>query len=101
MKYFSLGKKEAQTLKEESAFLKILSDENRLKIIFILKKNEQCVCEIVNCLGLPQNLVSHHLKVLRKEEIVSSTKNGLRVTYFLNKKKLTHKINSFNLLILG
>ncbi len=100
MKYLSPNKKEAHVLREEVSFLKVVADETRLKIIFLLKKNEKCVCEIVDFLGLPQNLVSHHLKVLREEGIVTFKKKGLQVIYFLDKKNLARKIAFFNSLML-
>ena len=66
--------------------LKWLSDINRLKIICFLKESPKCVCDIVEFLDLPQNLISHHLKKLRDEWIVDFEKKGLKVTYSLNQK---------------
>lgn len=65
-------------------FLKVISDESRLKILCILKDGEKCVCEIWQYLGLPQNLTSHHLKVLKDFNLISSRKEGLKVFYSLN-----------------
>lgn len=67
-------------------FLKIVAEENRLKILCLLGDGEKCVCEIWQYLGLPQNLVSHHLKVLKDFKLISSRKEGLRVFYRLNQK---------------
>lgn len=74
-------------------FLKIISEENRLKIICFLQKNhEQCVCEIQEFLDLPQNLISHHLKVLKDFELLISRKEGLKVYYSVNIEELNkHK----------
>lgn len=47
-----------------------LADETRLKIFALLTKDELCVCEIEDILGLPQSLVSNHLAVLRREGLV-------------------------------
>jgi ArsR family transcriptional regulator len=66
--------------------LKKISEPNRLKILCILKDGEKCVCDIWQCLKLPQNLVSHHLKVLRDLNLISSKKVGLKVFYKLNQK---------------
>lgn len=68
--------------------LKSISDENRLKIICLLKDWPQCVCDIVDFLHLPQNLISHHLKRLKDIWVISSEKNWLKVTYTLNSKAL-------------
>ena len=65
-------------------FLKLVSDENRLKIICLLTRGEKCVCEIWQNLGISQNLASHHLKVLKRFGLLSSKKAGLKVIYRLN-----------------
>ena len=70
-------------------FLKVISEENRLRILCILKKKQElCVCEIWQCLDLPQNLASHHLKVLKDFGLILSRQEGLKVFYSLNKKHL-------------
>jgi ArsR family transcriptional regulator len=68
--------------------LQILSEVNRFQIIFLLKKGELCVCEIWQKLGLPQNLVSHHLKILHEAGFLNKKKEGLKVIYSLDNKKL-------------
>ena len=45
-------------------FLRIIGDDNRLRILCLLKDGEHCVCEIYPNLDLPQNLVSSHLKIM-------------------------------------
>jgi DNA-binding transcriptional ArsR family regulator len=50
--------------------LRALADETRLKIFALLTKEELCVCEIEDVLGLPQSLVSNHLAVLRRMGLV-------------------------------
>ena len=70
-------------------FLKIIAEENRLKIICILLNNEQCVCDIWQYLDIPQNLASHHLKVLKDFGLISARKEGLNVFYSINKDHLT------------
>ena len=77
-------------------FLKTISDENRLKIICFLKNWGKCVCEIVNFLNIPQNLVSHHLKKLKDSEILISKKQWLNVIYSINHKKINQHISHFN-----
>lgn len=73
-----------------------LADQNRLKMVEILSKKPLCVCEIGNFLGLAQNLVSHHLSVLKKVKIVDNCKCGKNNYYSLNKEvlaDLSQKIN--------
>lgn len=78
--------KSEANIKQVMEFLQIISEENRLKILCILRDGEKCVCEIWQFLNLPQNLVSHHLKVLKDFGLISSKKEGLKVFYKLNKK---------------
>ena len=77
-------------------FLKTISDENRLKIICVLKEWEKCVNHIVKITNLPQNLVSHHLKKLKEAEIVIATKEGLNVRYKINHKKVDEYLKEFD-----
>jgi len=49
-----------------AGLLRILAEENRLRILCLLLQGEHCVAELCQALDLPQNLVSHHLGVLRE-----------------------------------
>jgi len=69
-------------------FLRIISEENRLKIICFLQSGEQCVCDIWQFLKLSQNLTSHHLKVLKDFNLLNSRKEGLSVYYSINEEEL-------------
>jgi len=81
-----MNKKSIAEISQAAEFLKVIGEENRLKILCFLKKDEKCVCDIWQCLNLPQNLTSHHLKVLKDFELVSSRQEGLKVIYSINKK---------------
>ncbi|MFA7365254.1 MAG: metalloregulator ArsR/SmtB family transcription factor, partial [Patescibacteria group bacterium] len=69
-------------------FLKAVSDENRLRILCILKSGPRCVCDIWENLELSQNLVSHHLKALKDFGLLNSRKKGLKVFYSLKNKTI-------------
>jgi ArsR family transcriptional regulator len=56
--------------------LRALADETRLKIFALLTKEELCVCEIEDVLGLPQSLVSNHLAVLRRAGLVKARRDA-------------------------
>lgn len=81
-------KKSKNSLNQTADFLKVVAEPNRLKILCVLRKQEKCVCEIRQFLDLPQNLVSHHLKVLKNFGLIGSRKEGTKVFYFLNKKNI-------------
>ena len=82
------GSDENRKIEKLSEFLKVVSEENRLRIICLLKQGEKCVCEIYEHLELAQNLTSHHLKVLSDAKIVNSRQDGLNVFYSLNAEKV-------------
>jgi len=75
---------------------KALADQNRLKIIELLSDKPLCVCEIERGLDLPQNLVSHHLSVLKESKTVENCKCGKNNYYSLNKKVLTDLAKKIN-----
>lgn len=64
--------------------LKGLGNPVRLDILRYLIPGEQCVCNILAQLNLPQNLISHHLGVLRKNGFIKARKEGKWVHYSLN-----------------
>jgi ArsR family transcriptional regulator len=66
--------------------LKLVSEENRLKLLCILRQGEHCVCELIEHVTLSQSLISHHLKDLKEADIVSYEKRGLKVFYSLTNK---------------
>ena len=63
--------------------MKALSDQNRVKIIKLLQQKEMCVCELQGALEIAQPTVSKHLKILEESGLVSFSKDGLWVNYFL------------------
>ncbi len=73
-------------LAKTAAFMRIVGDENRLRILCLLQKGEQCVCEIWQELDLPQNLTSHHLSVLKEHGLIRARKDGLKVFYSIDEK---------------
>ncbi|WIG59631.1 MAG: hypothetical protein OJF49_002378 [Ktedonobacterales bacterium] len=53
-----------------TALLKALADPTRLRLYLLLRRGEACVCELAAELELAENLVSHHLGVLRRLGLV-------------------------------
>ncbi len=68
--------------------LKVTAEANRLKIICYLKVKDRCVCEIVEALGLPHNLASHHLKALKSVGLLTSLRKGKYIYYKINNARL-------------
>ncbi len=63
--------------------LKVLADSTRLAVVESLLDGPKRVGELNTALGLDQSLLSHHLKVLREEGLVESTRDGKAVLYRL------------------
>lgn len=64
--------------------LKFLADRNRLRILAELMRAETCVCDLIDALGLPQPLVSYHLRKLRESGLVRSRREAQWVYYSLD-----------------
>ena len=58
-----------------ATFLKLLADPTRRRIFLLLLRGETCNCELTGLLGLPQNLISHHLRQLREAGLVRSRRD--------------------------
>jgi ArsR family transcriptional regulator len=74
--------------------LQIIAEPNRLKILCLLSSGTKCVCEIEGELKLKQNLISHHLKVLRESGLVKAEKEGLWKRYSLKNKPVKSLIKN-------
>jgi ArsR family transcriptional regulator len=65
-------------------FFKVLADEARLKIIWLLfHHKELCVCDIMAALGITQSKTSRHLATLKHAGLVTDRKDGLWSYYAL------------------
>ncbi len=71
--------------------LKIISEPNRIKILCILNNEEICVCDLAEKIELPQNLVSHHLKVMQEGGVLDKERKGNQLFYFI-KSSMKDKI---------
>ena len=65
-----------------------LGDANRIRIIQFIGERECTVSEIVQASNLSQPLISHHLRILRENQILDSERKGPFVIYKLKDQKL-------------
>jgi ArsR family transcriptional regulator, arsenate/arsenite/antimonite-responsive transcriptional repressor len=63
--------------------LKALADENRLRILNLLRNSELCVCDIEAVLGIKQSNTSRHLNRLKISGMIASEKKSQWVYYRL------------------
>lgn len=78
---------------------KTLGDENRLRIINLLRKEELCVCEIEAILDATQSNISRHLTKLRNEEIVIFEKKSQWTYYQINPEFIENNKSLYEYLI--
>lgn len=65
------------TVGEAITVLKALADPNRFRIFAELMQGDSCNCELKDNLGLPPNLLSHHLRTLSEAGLVTSRRDSL------------------------
>lgn len=81
-----------------TAVFKALSDPNRLRIFSALMRGTSCNGWLMEELGLPANLLSHHLKVLREAGLVQDRRDvvdGRWIYYQVNMAALTELYDWF------
>ena len=84
--------------KIQSKFFKALSDEKRIRVLKLLTVREMCGCELMIALDVTQPNLSHHLRILENQKIVSRRKKGKWVYCSLADKKLVDNLIKLNLL---
>lgn len=78
-----------EAAREAADRARALSDPTRLMVAVALREGgELCVCDLAWISGRAQNLVSHHLRVLRSHGLVSSRRDGKMVMYSLTRTGL-------------
>lgn len=65
-------------------YFKLLGDKSRLTILALLKKQDLCVCDIVDLMEMSQPSISQHLRKLKSAGLVSERRRGQWIYYSLN-----------------
>lgn len=73
-----------QDLEQLTALFRLLSDKTRLNILILLAEGERNVTSLCEELRLPQPTVSHHLGLLRMNNVIGNRRAGKQVFYGLN-----------------
>jgi DNA-binding transcriptional ArsR family regulator len=78
------GRLQAQAAERLAGRFRALGDPTRLGLALSLRGGrELCVCDLSWIAQRPQNLTSHHMKVLRGEGVVSARREGKMTMYRL------------------
>lgn len=72
--------------KRIAAIFKAFGDENRIKIIKILRSGEKCACKLLEEIDVTQPTLSHHMKILCDAGIVVGRKEGKWTHYSISEQ---------------
>jgi ArsR family transcriptional regulator, lead/cadmium/zinc/bismuth-responsive transcriptional repressor len=79
-----LARPSRSAVRRAAAVAAALGDPTRLELAAALNQGgELCVCDLGWITARSQNLVSHHLRALRRAELVTSRRDGKMVMYEL------------------
>lgn len=85
--------KSAEAVSTLAETFKILGDSTRIQIVFALAREELCVCDLANLLGVSQSVVSHSLRGLRQMKLVRFRKEGKIAYYALDDEHIAHLLD--------
>jgi ArsR family transcriptional regulator len=68
------------------AATKAFAEPTRVRVVFALREEELCVCELCDALDLVQSTLSTHLQYLRQTGLVQTRNEGKWVYYALTKE---------------
>lgn len=74
---------EADSISKMAAVFQALQADTRLKILFLLRQKEMCVCELEQALEVTQSAVSHSLRTLRQLDLVRVRREGKFTVYYI------------------
>ena len=77
-----------------SAFFKLMSEETRFKLIYCLAhKEKRCVTDLADIIDASVATTSHHLQILKKDNLIQSERRGKQVFYFIDNPKIIHFVH--------
>lgn len=71
---------------------KALADDTRAAILYCLSREELCVCDVAQVMGMSIQAVSHHLRLLKAANIVRYRRDGKVVYYALDDDHVSNLI---------
>lgn len=73
-------------VKKTAVIFKALCDENRVRILQLLKGGEKCACKLLEEMNITQPTLSHHMKILCDSGIVAGRKEGKWMHYSISQE---------------
>jgi DNA-binding transcriptional ArsR family regulator len=74
--------------KKIALIFKAFCDENRVRILELLKTGEKCACKLLEEINVTQPTLSHHMKILCDAQIVTGRKEGKWTHYSISEEGL-------------
>ncbi|MCQ1534111.1 helix-turn-helix transcriptional regulator [Methanosarcina sp. KYL-1] len=74
---------ETESITRMAAVFQALQSDTRLKILFLLRQKEMCVCELEQALDVTQSAISHSLRTLRQLDLVRVRREGKFTIYYI------------------
>ena len=87
-----IGVEEIEGLDEAAELFKVLGNESRLALVWLLSREQLTVGALAERAGLSQPLVSQHLRTLRQSGLVSSEREGKEIRYALADQHVAHVV---------
>ena len=72
-------------MRDLSQFFAALADENRLRLLYLMKGGEICVCYLQGVLQTNQPKISRHLAYLKRAGLVEARRDGKWMHYRLKR----------------
>lgn len=77
---------------------KAFCDENRIRILKLLRTGERCACELHEEINVTQPTLSHHMKILCDSGIVKGRKQGKWMYYSISEEGVEYSVKSLKAL---
>jgi len=77
-----------QAAGQVSGIMKLLSAPNRLMILCQLVEQERSVGDLCSLLGMKPPAMSQQLSILRREDILSTRREGQTIYYFISDENI-------------
>ncbi|MFA6811405.1 MAG: metalloregulator ArsR/SmtB family transcription factor [Desulfoplanes sp.] len=74
---------DSDQIKRVASLFATLGDPTRLGLLLALQKGELCVCDLSSILTMTMSAISHQLRILRHQGLITSRKEGRMVMYQL------------------
>lgn len=70
--------------RKTALIFKAFCDENRIRILKLLRGGEKCACKLLEEMSISQPTLSHHMKILCDSGIVVGRKEGKWMHYSIS-----------------